>query len=700
MAALLLVVAVKLYAPQEGQLLSDILAESHPEAKAWVEEMRQRYGRDSVEATARYYQSRSPENAGSLLARDIARGTAGRYLEIGRSMVTISPGELDDSHYDELAMMDVCTGRLLGDESVEMASTLLLDRVHALEAAKAEGGATWEAVRKNPFSAVIYSACKSREEYQDIWQTYCQYDWMPRAALLMSLVDVADPPEAEGQEGAPRASLDVVLEFIRLCGRYGSMRHFVRDVLEAESLQSWDDAGRDEAASRLLLNLAVAYEAYSQEGALVERICSRQIAPAEVIDLLMQNHALLANDRLAAPENPGAADDKFCEDVVQLCTSGKKELIALAQQLPGFMGLYRLEPALVEGIRSDCWNAGGVAMLYTACMDENNSLHKGALRHGLMAMRKYEELALWVFQEDNLGGHPQFYKVLAADWRVVPFLAKHADEGVEVLINDPARLDEELTSEGTPRKVSTWWEYLPGGALVKVADRILTGRPAHFEDYAWAAWDAFTLVPGVGATGLLAKAGMRTGVKSAGKALTKNTLRSNMRSASRNVPRRTIEEAARASGKGASCAARMGRLGKAALEKGMQLMRLTYRGAKATAQLGRKGIGWLMAHPTACRVLAAGMLAIELRYRTWPHRREIAQGIALMMQDLVEGAEAFIVNTVKKAWQELSAPLREIPNLLPQLGPSGWLCLLLSLVLVSWGALRRLGRALLPLRAH
>ncbi len=627
--------------PPPERSLADELLKNNPQGKADFERMKRDFDAAAAEAMAHYYHLRYQNTAGSILAADLASGKAHCYVELC-GVLAKAGDEFAAAHYDELAAFDYCAQHLTGNAG-KAAAQLLEQRAKALRTAKEEGGRTWDVVRDNPFSATVYGICNETGEAASTWEAYCRYDWMPWAASRLVLMDITTA-EAGADNMLPPS--EVVLEFIRLCEQYPSMREFVADVYEMAAQKTKDEAALEELHLKVLFNLALAYDAYRSAGTVIETICASKIKPAVAIDVLAQNTPMLQS---ALQEEK---QDAFCEWVVGICQS--TNLCELAQQVPGMLMLYSLAPTEVEQSKAQCWVGGGVPMLYTACMDENGTLNKEALRQGLKAMAKYHELALWVFTEDNLGGNVGFHKLLAQDWRVVAYLAKHSEEGIAVLEDDIKLIDDELTESGEPRKASTWKEYLPGNDLWKVATRLMDGRPPSLSDLGWAAWDLASFVPVVGAGGRF----LSIGFKNFAGGVTKTMLKAEARTLIKNSPKITTKVAVR-TGRESGLMARICAHGGAKAAAGF--FKCTYRISGKIAKGGSKTLQWLARHPKTAILVSGSIMASKFCVKNPEEVQRLIDTISAIIEDpagagLEHGINAFkslasaMVNRICSHW--------------------------------------------------
>ncbi len=640
-AAILLVSVLLVYSFMQTppvRSLADELLKNNPQGKADFERMKRDFDAAAAEATAHYYHLRHQNTAGSILAADLASGKAHCYVELCGVMAKAGD-EFAAAHYDELAVFDYCAQHLTGNAG-KAAAQLLEQRAKTLRAAKEEGGRTWDVVRDNPFSATVYGICKETGEAASTWEAYCRYDWMPWAASRLVLMDITTAEE--GADNMLPLS-EVVLEFIRLCEQYPSMREFVADVYEIAEQKTEDETALEELHLKVLFNLALAYDAYHSAGTVIETICASKINPAVVIDVLAQNTPML---QAALQEEK---QDTFCEWVVGICQS--TNLCELAQQVPGMLMLYSLAPTEVEQIKAQCWVGGGVPMLYTACMDENGTLNKEALRQGLKAMAKYHELALWVFTEDNLGGNVGFHKLLAQDWRVVAYLAKHAEEGIAALECDIKLIDDELTKSGEPLKVSAWKEYLPGHDIWKVATRLMDGRPPSLSDLGWAALDIASFVPVAGVAGKGIKGGklLNIGFKIAGgvtKTLTKTAARALVKK-SPKIAAKVAVRTGRESGLMAHICARGGAKAAAGFFK------CTYKVSGKIVKSGSKTLKWFARHPKTAILVSDSIMASKFCVKNPEEVQRIMDTISTIMEDPAGAG----LEQVKGAFKKLASAM-------------------------------------------
>lgn len=627
-----------------GSSDTDRLIKNNPEAQAYIDALKSKEDARTIEAAAHYYMSRYCEDGGSRFVRDLSRGNDA-YVKLSRTLVKVG-NELSDEQLDNLARLTACADCLRGEAS-EVALELLDNSREVMLKAKSEGGKTWDAVKNDPVAALLYSECSTDAAKAPLWNTYCQYDEVSWAVPLIAQLDVIPNSEANPNgELSAESHLGVVLKFIDLCGRYPSLRLFVSDL--KKSLEEGDEANF--TAEQVLLNLALAYDVYTDSAEEMESICSRSIKPAVALDIVALNRDLLEKARAEG------SSESFCQAVVDLCHSGNEYLVYAAQQLPGFLDLYRLSPRDVAAVKVVYWESGALPLLYSACKDENGTINEKALLNGVKALASpSSDLAMWAFSEESLGGDAErFATVLALDWRVVPFLSKHGTKGLRGLYENPESylklLNDELTADGRP-KAEPWTKYIPlVGSTVKTVSDFVKGMPFDAESAAWAAWEAADVGLMVASGGT--SKGISTVLKSAAKSQIK---KEGQRQVKRQVVKTSLgKTAARASGSSGYAAKFAGALaGKKALSVltrvAVPIGKYSYRITKGAAGIVGKTGKWLLAHPRVCRVLAWSMLGTEVAIRTVPKAAQfVREVIAAVVEMLNEQVEA-----VKKTFKEM-----------------------------------------------
>lgn len=641
-----------------GSSATERLIASNPEAQAYIDDLKSKEDARTIEAAAHYYMSRYGEDGGSRFVRDLSRGNDA-YVKLSRTLVKVG-NELSDEQLDSLARLTACADCLRGEAS-EVALELLDNSQEVMLKAKSEGGKTWDAVKNDPVAALLYSECSTDAAKTPLWNTYCQYDEVSWAVPLIAQLDVIPNSEAN-PNGEPSAEshLGVVLKFIDLCGRYPSLRHFVSDL--KKSLEEGDEANF--TAEQVLLNLALAYDVYTDSAEEMESICSRSIKPAVALDIVALNRDLLEKARAEG------SSECFCQAVVDLCHSGNEYLVYAAQQLPGFLDLYRLSPRDVAAVKVVYWESGALPLLYSACKDENGTINEKALLNGVKALASpSSDLAMWAFSEEALGGDAErFATVLALDWRVVPFLSKHGTKGLRGLYENPESylklLNDELTADGRPN-AEPWTKYIPlVGSTVKTVSDFVKGMPFDAESAAWAAWELADVGLMIVSGGT--SKGISTVLKSAAKSQIK---KEGQRQVKRQVAKTSLRKTAvRASGSSGYAAKFAGAL---AEKKALSVLtrvavpigKYSYRITKGAAGIVGKTGKWLLAHPRVCRVLAWSMLGTEVAIRTVPKAAQfVREVIAAVVEMLKEQVEA-MKKTFKEMMPSFSGDLNTIQRI-------------------------------------
>lgn len=686
--------------------LDRMIAEFPPEAQRAYEQMVSRSQSDYAAqlSLVRFYHEFYGKQSGSRLVYDLLHGQVEPQARVC-GLLSRSGSSLSDEFYQDFARL-MATAEGLKGPQYDALCRLLEMQTNVLQAAREEGGQTWDIVKRDPVSAAVYAACHLSEKGSELWPIYCRHEWMPWAVSLLSVLEVRDAGmSVDGGDGA-LAVCDRILEFVGLCGQYEPMQRFLAGVYKrARQEETEHAAGEDGAADQqveYLMNLALAYDGFKYFGAELEALCGRGVEVAMALDMVALNSVLLEDCKTQGKTG------QFYDGVAQL--SQNRELALVGQGYPGFLNLYLMDSLSVEKAGVVCWGAGASNMLFAACSEVDGQLNSEALRQALRALGQYRQLAMAVYASEKLGGDARFAGIVAKDWRTVPYLAKHMEEGLRKLAPLDREtlvkvLDDELTAEGWPRS-DGWWEYLPlVGASAKLFRDLVTGRPIEFSDVGWAAWevmDAACLVVSMGGSaavlGSIKAASAGAKVAAVGFRAGKNAVYGAVRKVGDEVTHKGIGAAHRTAfsgvGKTSNLVMRITRMSKAAalsvagkplIGQALRLVKGTYR--VSTAVLRKVG-NTLLASPGLSRVVCVVMLSLEVYGRTYPHLPEIVQGLS----DILWKAARMAAENVPELMERWTEALRQ--SVLPEkkeipewamLHRRTWLCWLATLVALFLG---------------
>jgi hypothetical protein len=188
------------------------------------------------------------------------------------------------------------------------------------------------------------------------------------------------------------------------------------------------------------------------------------------------------------------------------------------------------------------------------------------------AVAKFGDLAIYIL--NRYAGSRQFHDALKQpDFgpRLIPYVAKFGDQGIERLKDNRAWLDKYFERDGTPKE-EEWWTQIPGGAACNVARNWAKGLPSEWSELGWAALDvadAALAVASFGASEAVTEAGteglevaakdaaaaeakaearetlLRAGQKRAARELTADGAREAARKESQSLLRRAVAQGAR-----------------------------------------------------------------------------------------------------------------------------------------------------------
>jgi hypothetical protein len=117
------------------------------------------------------------------------------------------------------------------------------------------------------------------------------------------------------------------------------------------------------------------------------------------------------------------------------------------------------------------------------------------------AVLKFEDLGIYIL--NRYEGSKRFHQALKNNSigpRLIPYVAKFSDQGLERLNDNKAWLDKYFQLDGTPKE-EEWWTQIPGGAAADVARNWWKGYPNEWGELGWAALDVADAVLAIGTFG-------------------------------------------------------------------------------------------------------------------------------------------------------------------------------------------------------
>jgi hypothetical protein len=285
--------------------------------------------------------------------------------------------------------------------------------------------------------------------------------------------------------------------------------------------------------------------------------------------------------------------------------------------------------------------------------------YDGYVPQAAAAIDKFGDLAVIIL---NQYAESDLFKNLLKDTelgvRIIPYVAKYDDKGLEQLDQNKNWLDKCFDKDGNPKE-EEWWTILPGGALVKVCQNMSKGYPNEWSELGWAGLDvadATLLMVSLGASAPASTAvkGGTTTVKVGGKTIARETAIAMTKSGERKL----LSGATRA-GEGLSVLARLTHLA-----KNKQIVRWTFSGGKVIYRVYEVGVKTplrvfgqsvyktanVISNPMVARTLLTVGIAITVLYRTIP-------GLPDAMKQLGEKAGQAMAQSAKATAETVPATL-------------------------------------------
>ena len=603
---------------------------------AKLDALQRLYGADSCTAAYNYYQSVHQKNGLAELAYDIARGRTAQFDLAG---VVRGYGEVGDSQKQFMNVLSVMYDSHKGDaDFVAEADKLVKQHAAVLEDARKKGGDTWRAAGSSVVGTMMYRILQQDETYRSDadWELYCrQHDWMQTAipmlfAYPMAAVDSVLGSDAGNMQGSvERLNPEIAKRFVEMCATYPEFMRAAERLAKEFEEDLKDNVCKDEEGvdqiSALAASMAYMYRVFDLYGKEVDALCHTGLNAVEVLDVLLCNLDLFREDR----EKKRMAF--FFKDVEDMRKNSG--MWNYARCTPHSLRLFRANPYDAPEVIEKYAHAGIPTLLVACSMREDGSVDMNALCNAVVAQKTYGEVAVYVM--NVCAGDPRFMQALHKDWRSVAYMAKRVDDpdsrgkSLDSLCSTDgaACLDDELNADGTPAEGS-WYEYIPGGAVVKVVGKWARGVPCEWSEVGWAIVDVAegaalvaSMVVAPGAGPIAVRAATQAG-RSAAKVCT------------REMSKMAMERAARSAGKAGS-----GLLRRMALS----VKDLGVAAAKSSVKVMRKIAKPMLSvlkNPRVCRWAGMGLLGMELGFRTIPHVYDIAEGLSSTMTEALGDAAA------------------------------------------------------------
>lgn len=481
----------------------------------------------------------------------------------------------------------------------------------------------WYRVRENPMMVFIMMNVKNR----DLLKFYdAEKDWLDDVLAVVLMNSAA---EYETEDGTRETSEPFSIEEILTVA---SENHpYFRDALK-DSLD-FNQPIEDEVLT--------VFSLFANNGEVI-RYCVNEghIALDELLNVLFANPGFSERNKHLTPE-------AFAAKLIRIKTDMPK-VWELAPIDPFCLGLAEDVPTLANSLCEKFPGYDLGTFLYTFYPNE--------LSQAASAIDKFGELAIAMmtrYEPSNL-----FHEHLLKNdigVRIIPYVARFENSGLERLDENRAWLDKYFDAEGNAIG-EPWWTSIPGGSAVNVAKNWATGVPCEWSELGWAALDvgdAALLVCSFGSSAGLSVA--KGGASSAVKQTVKTSVKTSIKTAGKRTVTREGEKVV---------AARSGRL--TALRK-----TLAKKAEKGFA-LVKKGTGKVGSSLLVRGVKAAGKsVSSTLRgtYRAWKSvpikTRKLLYRAALVVNlsiILSSRTLPMLQENLPEAMEEIGRILVEIPK--------------------------------------
>ena len=397
-------------------------------------------------------------------------------------------------------------------QNVPLSQSPINDYIRTLEFATKDDK-LWSRVRENPMMVFLLQQNVS-QELLDFYDA--EKDWLDDVLFLVLSIGNADD---ESEILMPQDVLQTL---------WKNHPHFKNAWQDALSFPENDAE----------ITACTLYALFANYGEVLRYCVDSGLMPiSEFLDVVFANVDYFDKHGYLRPED-------FAAKLITIRDS-HPAVWQMAKQRPLYLELYDRLPHLANSL-SEKHGHDDIAMFLFTKYDEDGSIPAAAA-----AINKFGDPAIYIL--NRYENSDDFRKALRDNdlgVRIIPYVARFEDYGLERLSANQNWLDKYFDEEGNT-KAPEWWVDIPGGAIVNVARNWANGHPNEWSELGWAALDTATIVTipftfGGSTTATTAARGGTTAVKVGSKTVARTTAVSLARSG------------ARATGTGARASAQQG----------------------------------------------------------------------------------------------------------------------------------------------
>ncbi|QGJ70969.1 Hypothetical protein PBC10988_26720 [Planctomycetales bacterium 10988] len=583
--------------------------------------------------------------------------------EIRLAMLATDPQKLPSAAYRDRFLSAHGTAVQVLQTSGNPAHTqAYLDQLELL----AHSDDRWQSVYDDSFSLVVAEVVDD----PSLWDYYLQEKeegWIEEA-LTQAVVMAEGDPNPDSQE-------EIIADFLQVAQEYHP--YFKQALME----HGFDG------------NL---FFLFNQYGNVIEIAITKHALPIdEVLEVIFANTDYFEEKQAEQSETELAATLAYLRN-------HKPSVWQEARYSALTLRLHDEVPQYAEEIFIQYPQEDLAAFLYAGYEDE--------IVNAATAVAKFGDLAVYILTQYQ--DAPEFHEALGREEigpRLIPYVARFNDRGLDRLEENKAWLDKYFTKDGTPKE-EEWWTQIPGGAAAKVAKNWSQGHPSEWSEIGWATLDvadAALLVASFGSSGAVTTS-VKQGAKTAVQKVAKSQVKQQVIRAGRTNAAKAVQGSSR-------LAARQTQktLLRKVAERGIRMttaikdpISKTWRFALATGRLARTAVErvYLAARnlnrawksvPRARRVivyrslLAVGLF-ITLTQRTIPALAEIGEAAGKFVRELIDETKTSLAEGLNRAIDELLGyKVSDLQLILPWVVYFG---VLLLLAWFTWITRPRLGR--------
>ena len=469
------------YSAQLDQLVDQVMKED-PQAAAQITRLRENraVSKSGLIASLRVSQQEGGNSSIRNMLRDSANSVPAyvRLCSIGVDTNAFSNRE-EQTQFYEAHLTFLKTLESMNLDSISD------DYVSLLESAR-KNPELWPQVMDDAL-ALLVSEKVSDKSYRDFYLSHKGEDWIVDALMEA----ISQLPETDDRD---TLMVDLLKQFLKAASDFHPN---FKQAVESDELRP------------------VAFELFSEYGQIIDQAVKlRKIPLKEIMEVLYLNRDFFDIQIKEQTKTP----ERIVEELA-LIKFGKPNVWRSSVSSASALLLNHRVPDKAERLLEKYTIDDVATFIFTAYENE--------IVEAANAIDKFGDMAIYVLNlyQDTTG----FKEELCKDARIVPYMLKYGNAGLENLRQNAGWMDKYFDKNGIP-KDKEWWVNLPGGGAIDVARNWTRGYPCEWSELGWAALDvaeAAALIASAGSSSVVtvtAKKGAGEAIGSIAKQTAKRTV--------------------------------------------------------------------------------------------------------------------------------------------------------------------------------